>query len=245
VTVPDPYKVLQVDPSAKADVIEAAYKRLAKRYHPDVAPGPDAQARMVQINLARDILRDPVRRAAVDRARVRAQATSARMAADEGRTHATHEATPRSRSHPVHTAPGSTSPPATPGRQTSRSPDWPFPGMSDHGSAFGERTSSSWTSGRSTEGSGYDAASMGVPEGYGAAGPPPGSPSGSLLTFGRYSGWTLGEVARVDLEYLEWLERAPIGRIFAGEVDTLLRAHGRRAAKHDPADTRRGLFRRR
>jgi hypothetical protein len=167
------------------------------------------------------------------------------MVADEGRAHAVNDVPPRSRSNPVHTTPGSTPPPATPGRQASRSPGWPFPGMSDHGTAYGERASSSWTSGRSTEGSGYDAASMGVPEGYGAAGPPPGNPSGSLLTFGRYSGWTLGEVARVDLEYLEWLERAPIGRTFAGEVDVLLRAHGRRAAKHDPADTRRGLFRRR
>ena len=200
---------------------------------------------MVQINLARDILRDPVRRAAIDRARVRARATSARMAADQGRVHAAREASPGTRSHPAHAASGSTRPPATPERRTARAPGWPFPGLADHGTAFGEPAPSSWTSGRSTEGSGYDAASMGVPEGYGAAGPPPGNPSGSLLTFGRYSGWTLGEVARVDIEYIEWLERTPIGRTYASEVDKLLRAHGRRDAKHDPADTRHGLHRRR
>ena len=43
-------------------------------------------------------------------------------------------------------------------------------------------------------------------------GPPPGRPSGSVLNFGRYAGWSLGEIARHDLEYIEWLDRAPIGR---------------------------------
>jgi hypothetical protein len=33
-------------------------------------------------------------------------------------------------------------------------------------------------------------------EGFGAAGPPPGRPSGTVLNFGRYAGWSLGEVAR-------------------------------------------------
>ena len=76
-SVPDPYKVLQVDPEAEAEVIEAAYKRLAKQVPPRRGAGdPEAQARMVQINQAWDMLRDPVRRAAVDRARVRANATT-------------------------------------------------------------------------------------------------------------------------------------------------------------------------
>ncbi len=245
-SVPDPYKVLQVDPSAEADVIEAAYKRLAKQFHPDVAPGPEAQARMVQINLARDVLRDPVRRAAIDRARVRAQATSARVVADEGRTHA-RPGTPPKPAAPrtAHAAPGGTLPPGTPDRQTGAAASWPFPGMADPGSTFGERMSTSWTSGRSTEGYRYDASSMGTRDGHGAAGPPPGSPSGSILTFGRYSGWTLGEVARTDLEYIEWLDRMPIGRPYAPEIDVLLRAHGRRVADADKADPRHGLFRRR
>ena len=244
-TMPDPYKVLQVDPSAGPDAIEAAYKRLAKQHLPDVAPGPEAQARMVQLNLARDMLRDPVRRAAVDRARTRAQATSARVVADEGRTHATpgHPTRPRSRS--THAAPGDTPPPGSPERRPGRSHSWPFPGLADPGTSFGERTSPSWSPGRSTEGSGYDATSMGTPDGYGAAGPPPGNPSGSILTFGRYSGWTLGEIARVDLEYIEWLDRTPIGRTYVAEIDKLLRAHGRRDARDDATDTRPGLYRRR
>jgi curved DNA-binding protein CbpA len=243
--MPDPYKVLQVDPSAEADVIEAAYKRLAKKFHPDVTPGPEAQARMVQINLARDILRDPVRRAAVDRARVRAQATSARMAADDGRAHAMPDQPARPRTRSTYAAPGDTPPPGTPARGQGRAPGWPFPGMADPGAGFSEQVSSNWTSGRSSDGHAYDAASMGTPDGHGAAGPPPGNPSGSILTFGRYNGWTLGEIARVDIEYIEWLDRTPIGRGYVAEIDRLLRAHGRRQAAVDPSETRHGLFRRR
>ena len=37
------------------------------------------------------------------------------------------------------------------------------------------------------------------PEGEGAAGPPPGNPRGSVLPFGRHIGWSIGEVARIEL----------------------------------------------
>ena len=40
---PDLYKILQVDPEADAEVIEAAYRRLARRYHPDISTEPDAE----------------------------------------------------------------------------------------------------------------------------------------------------------------------------------------------------------
>ena len=63
---PDPYKVLQVDSEAEDEVIQAAYRRLAQKYHPDVATGPDAGDRMAAINAAWEILRDPSRRAALD-----------------------------------------------------------------------------------------------------------------------------------------------------------------------------------
>ena len=85
---------------------------------------------------------------------------------------------------------------------------------------------------------------MRTADGHGAAGPPPGNPSGTVLNFGRYSGWSLGEIARGDLEYLEWLDRMAIGRIYREELDGLLRKAGRRrSAPVD--DERRGLFRRR
>ena len=40
----DPYKTLQVDPEAEDEVIAAAYRRLARKYHPDSAGGTDAGA---------------------------------------------------------------------------------------------------------------------------------------------------------------------------------------------------------
>ena len=92
VNIPDPYKTLQVDPEAEDEVIEAAYRRLARKYHPDVAPGPEAQDRMVRINQAWEMLRDPTRRAAVDRARARSAGTAARAAAAEARERATAQA---------------------------------------------------------------------------------------------------------------------------------------------------------
>jgi hypothetical protein len=84
---------------------------------------------------------------------------------------------------------------------------------------------------------------MRAADGYGAAGPPPGDPSGTVLGFGRYAGWSLGEVARRDVDYIEWLDRMPIGRPYRDEIDVLLRKTGRRRSA--TTDTqRRGLFRR-
>jgi curved DNA-binding protein CbpA len=76
--VRDAYKVLQVDPEADPDVIQAAYRRLAQKFHPDLVGGPDtadgraAAEKMVAINGAWEILRDPGRRAAYDRERASA-----------------------------------------------------------------------------------------------------------------------------------------------------------------------------
>jgi curved DNA-binding protein CbpA len=80
--------------------------------------------------------------------------------------------------------------------------------------------------------------------GRAAAGPPPGGASGSVLTFGRYVGWSLGEIAQRDLEYIEWLDRTPIGRPYREEIDALLRRASRRGGTTKP-DEPRGLFRRR
>jgi curved DNA-binding protein CbpA len=51
---------------------------------------------------------------------------------------------------------------------------------------------------------------------------PPGTPSGSVLDFGRYAGWSLGQIASADPVYLEWLARTPIGRSFNREIHALL-----------------------
>ncbi|MEI7743677.1 MAG: J domain-containing protein [Chloroflexota bacterium] len=244
-SIPDPYKVLQVDPEAEDDVIEAAYRLLAKRYHPDVAPGPDAQARMVAINQARDILRDPVKRAAVDRARTRAAATSARVVAADGKAHAGQGAHVSQAAHAARSA--RHAPAGGADRRSGPGQAWGFPGMADPDAGDFERPgpapAASWTPGRSSQGSGYDARTMGASSATGGAGLPPGNPSGTIVTFGRYAGWTLGEIARSDLEYLEWLDRMPIGRGLQAEIDALLRQHGRRTSS--AADSTRGLFRRR
>jgi curved DNA-binding protein CbpA len=62
----DPYTELGVDPGASAATIAQAHRRLAKRYHPDLNPGPEAAARMRRINEAWRILSDPRRRASHD-----------------------------------------------------------------------------------------------------------------------------------------------------------------------------------
>ena len=65
----DYYKTLQVDPSADQEVIEAAYKRLARKYHPDTNKSSDATLRMQEINAAYGVLRKPDKRAQYDRER--------------------------------------------------------------------------------------------------------------------------------------------------------------------------------
>ncbi|HEV8632670.1 MAG TPA: DnaJ domain-containing protein [Chloroflexota bacterium] len=65
----DYYRVLQVDPDAEPEVIAAAYRKLATKYHPDVNPSSEAAERMREINIAYGILADPAKRAEYDRAR--------------------------------------------------------------------------------------------------------------------------------------------------------------------------------
>jgi hypothetical protein len=61
------YQVLQIDPQAEPDVIEVVYRRLARKYHPDVSRTPGADERMKEINAAYEVLRDADRRASYDR----------------------------------------------------------------------------------------------------------------------------------------------------------------------------------
>lgn len=204
----DLYKLLQVDSEADPEVIQAAYRRLAQKFHPDLATAPDAAERMVAINGAWEVLGDPARRAAYDLQREQARAVARPPA----------QAAPHQPAAPRRPAAGAGMPPSEP-------------------------ISSNWTSGRSNVGGGYDERSMRRPDGEGAAGTPPGQPSGSVVNFGRYSGWSLGEIARKDLEYLEWLDRMTIGRPYRDEIDAILRRTGRRRSA--ARDDRPGLFRRR
>lgn len=58
--VEDPYKVLGVSPNASDDEIKQAYRRLAKKYHPDLNPGDaDAAKKMQQVNAAYEQIKNP------------------------------------------------------------------------------------------------------------------------------------------------------------------------------------------
>jgi len=179
----DPYEVLQVDPTASHEVITAAYRALARLFHPDVMPGPETQIRMVAINAAWELIGDEQRRALWDRAH-------------RGMSYA---------------LPGDTNGDATPAAA-------PAAGAHQPG---GHR----W--------------SLGMKPGTGAAGPPPGRPSGSVLEFGRHTGWSMGEIARVDPGYLVWLEARPEGGPYAAEIDAILRRIGVRRSSPEPMLQRR------
>jgi curved DNA-binding protein CbpA len=58
--------VLQVSPAAQPQIVEAAYRRLARMYHPDGGLAVGSTVRMAQINAAYQVLRDPAARASYD-----------------------------------------------------------------------------------------------------------------------------------------------------------------------------------
>ena len=147
-----------MDPEAELEVIRAAYRALALKYHPDVSTG--SQDHMAALNQAWGILRDANARAAHDQARADAQ----------------------------------------------RKPEVRQPEVS------------------------YEMRAPMPPT-------PPGKPSGSVLDFGRYAGWSLGQVATSDPEYLEWLARTPIGRAFHREINELLGTRSAAAAAAASAAT--------
>ena len=212
----DLYRLLQVDPEADVEIIGAAYRKLAQRYHPDVTDDPEAAARMAAINAAWEVLRDSARRAAYDSERrfLTGGAAGHGAAAGDG----------------MPPDPDARRPPTRP------TPRWPDPGAppgrtADPGSWGGRARGGPAIPGSST-GDGEKWRAGGAAGTGGAqddwAGPPPGPTSGSVLTFGRYRGWSLGEVARRDPDFLEWLERAPVGRQYQAEIAAILRRHGRR-----------------
>ena len=146
----DHYRTLQVDPSADVEVIQAAYRVLARRFHPDLA-GDDAV--MKRLNAAWEVLGDKSRRAEYDSTRANGGERSQ--------------------------APIVTSEPVA------------RPVSPDH------------------------------------AGPPRGRPFGTVLTYGRYEGWSLGQIAMADPEFLEWLRSVPGGRYLRPEIDAILKeVHG-------------------
>jgi curved DNA-binding protein CbpA len=144
----DPYATLQVLPDAEQEVVHAAFKALALKYHPDRDATRRAAEKMAELNRAYSILRDERARAAHDRSR-RVSIAGVSVSASS--------------------VPSSVPPPAN------RSP-------------------------------------------------------GSVLTFGRYVGWSLRDLARRDPEYLLWLSRHSSGIRYRTEIYGILHTMGVSAA---------------
>jgi curved DNA-binding protein CbpA len=199
----DHYKVLQVDPEADPDVIQAAYRALARKYHPDVAGQAEADGRMTAINAAWQVLRHAERRAAFDEQR------ASRVGGSPPR-----KATPKPAA-------------AAPARSGAAKTAWPEGRLGFQ--PFDPKVP------RSPGGSGED------------EGGPPGNPSGTVLDFGRYKGWSMGEIARHDPAFLEWFVRMPIARPYLNEINELLAGINKRNAAETKAPEpkpKRGMFRR-
>ncbi|HSK52778.1 MAG TPA: J domain-containing protein [Clostridia bacterium] len=79
----DHYEVLQVAPRAEPEVIRAAFRALARKYHPDFGGDP---RRMMELNEAWTVLGDRERRAAYDASRVRSRSRLAGGAPRQRRT---------------------------------------------------------------------------------------------------------------------------------------------------------------
>ena len=70
----NPYEILGVQRTADEAAIRAAYRKLAKKHHPDVNPDkPDAAARFGEISSAYDLLSDKDKRARFDRGEIDAE----------------------------------------------------------------------------------------------------------------------------------------------------------------------------
>ena len=139
----DPYRVLQVAPQAEQEVIQAAYRALALKYHPDRDRTTYAQRRVLKINAAYALLRDEEARAEWDRSQREGRQAATRVSVT---------AAPRSES------------------------------------------------------------------------------VGTRVSFGRYAGWTLRDLARQDPQYLRWLSRHSSGIAYRTEIYQILGRMGATAA---------------
>ena len=209
----DPYAVLDVPSDATAGDIKRRWRQLAREHHPDRAADPADAGRltghMARINAAYEVLGDPVRRARYDaspaarRARgawERARDRSDREAGafDEPRAH--HAGPPQPPPTRPVTARFDTSA-AFHGRNTTTSrgptPLTGHPPTERRGGGDGQELRSSTPTG---------------PVQRRPSAAPPRTPSldeanATELSFGKFRGMTLGEVAELEPTYIDWIAR--------------------------------------
>jgi len=68
------YEILGLKPDASQDQVKRAYRKLARKYHPDVSTASDAEARFKEVGEAYAVLKDPELRAAYDESGFRPEA---------------------------------------------------------------------------------------------------------------------------------------------------------------------------
>jgi hypothetical protein len=104
------YQVLQVDSAASQEVIEAAYRRLAKKYHPDISTDPNAMRLMQEINEAFRVLRDPEERERYDYILSNARTAQTSQPGHEQSNHGTQASSarsePKQQRNQTYTSPG-------------------------------------------------------------------------------------------------------------------------------------------
>jgi curved DNA-binding protein CbpA len=135
----DAYEVLQVNPKADQLIIQAAYRILAAKYHPDRDSSPLATRRMMELNAAYDAVRTHDRREVYDKQRQQQQSVA----------------------------------------QATIVPPYAQPAAAH-------------------------------------------SDSADNLDFGRYTGWSIDQIARQDPEYLRWLSRHSSGIRFRKRIEAAL-----------------------
>ena len=239
----DAYKTLQVDSEADPEVIQAAYRRLAQKWHPDVAQrpgggGPDGRDQPGLGDPERPGPPGGVRpgAGADGRGRGRVNHAGARMPS----------ATPRGRRPSRRHQPRRARPPARPPagscrapRRRARAPRAARPARPSRSRATGRAAARRSGSGRTTRRRCGRTTRRAAPD---------RRPATHRAASSTSAATAAGRSARspgTNLEFLEWLDRMPIGRPYRDEIDVILRQAGRRRSRQPEATDRRGLFRRR
>jgi curved DNA-binding protein CbpA len=211
------YEIMMLHPSATPEVITAVYRQLAKQHHPDHA-GPESEQRMAEINEAFAVLGNAEKRARYDQIMGLTSATGAGgPSTSESRT-GTGGRTPASTGSASGAGPtaNASASGATAGTAATTRPSAP-------GATNLKYESGTWSIREPWE-------ATPPPPQYGDAGPPPRNllAKGRVISFGRYRGWTVSQVASYDRNYIEWLSRTMAGRAYQAELEQFV---GRASAR--------------